>query len=1722
MRILCSIVFLVVALRAEPNVAVTRVERAPRVDGRLTEEAWQRTPVSSFGTLEHVHEGYRESWSGTADLSCRVRALLAGDALYLAFEVRDDVLIHKIGNQWWNGDSIELFFDTDRTDDGSGGFSNDDFQLFLLPFHEELRWGVVARGPDKPYPTGGLSGLEVERTRVEGGYVLEVRLPLWNLAPLRPDAQGRIGFDIALNDVDTPGAQTTETYLTFSGRFDLYKSPGKFGTLELGPVAEASPIATVPATGADWTGLSIGLAALVVLAFAARRISNRIARSTRPRAMILCAAFAGAGVLLAFLPAIVSAVDENRTRDRWQGGLDRAEAAAIACLDMDTEGQEARARHVLALLRDGRVRVGPRFDYECVPVTDAARRGPPDARSPGPTRYGIEVGAGQTRTFPLPGILAPQHIRIDLAVPEARQRQREDTAVAEVRVEFAAGPAIVKRLDRKNAAAGLIETGSRVREPLRAIHVRNLLRYPALAVNALYGQDQPPDWRPLPLATTTPNGVPLDIWRRRPAGHILTIPKKTEVLIPVRGRADRLWLALWTDGAYPVTPYGEDVAVLRVAYEDGGTSPEIRLANGRDLADAMQLAVRGRVAMQWVKPPGLPEHYTLHALPLDKNRVVTAVVVQDLGILSRLSIAALTLGRRTATTPPGSSRVKIDGDLLTLPDRVRERWRGTGLAVRAPNGATAVHGAQSGVRTSVELPFRDAGAGTLELWLPPGPFAALLQRNRAIVFGLATLLGAFAGVIAGAAALRRARHLRIKMLVALGAATVVPLVFLVASLTRTLNDRAERDLEEATRADLRTVIERVEAAKARARDLAYGARDTLDLVAAQEAPQPERLVPLLARVRADIEAQGGFLRVPGLDAALPAPLGNASFIDSTQRSGLYYSPWDGLLAVGLARTSRRHACIVGLRAPALAGARGDVDLVLFGPGGEPQAAPRGLPPALESRGARAAHGDLVRRIEKQGSASYVARAALRGHSVAAAHALLRDGGRLVGLVGVYRSRAETEAAKEATFRTIFLSSLAALLLVVIAGGTLVERVTDRLRRVTRAARALATGDLSSRVPVEQADEVARLAASFNAMADALDERVHQLTELQRGLHELTAALDREQVARVAAELLERATGASYVLVCATDQVSDRLETLHRRGDGAPLGRRLPESGPARDAIELRRTVVREGAVFLPLVAAGRAVGLALCSPVGEAGQLDRAFLDATGRQIGIALENARLYHAAVTDELTGLYTQVFFVRRLKEEVDRAAATERPLSVLRLVIQDFRRFARSHGAAAAAKLIAGTASVIEAVLPRRNFLGHRRPGELLALLVESDANAARRHLERIIAALARHDFGTADDERPRFSFRSVTYPRDGSSADVLLDTLFDLTESWEDTSTDMIAPMLTIPAELGAVLGRSPSMRSALDVVTRVAPTSATVLVSGETGAGKEVMADLIQANSDRRDGPYVKVNCAAIPETLLETELFGHEKGAFTGAERRRIGRFEEAHQGTLFLDEIGDVPKSLQVKLLRVLQERCIHRLGGTAPVPIDVRIITATNQRLLSMVERGDFREDLYHRLHVIELSVPSLRERREDIPGLVEHFRQQINREHQTSIEAFAPDALDSLYRHAWPGNVRELKNVIERSMLMASGATVQLPELTLKNESGQKKQAETPVHIEGLTPRQERVLAFARRNGGVSNGDVVREEDVSSRTALRELQKLVDRGLLHRVGRRRGAVYRPPKN
>ncbi len=284
--------------------------------------------------------------------------------------------------------------------------------------------------------------------------------------------------------------------------------------------------------------------------------------------------------------------------------------------------------------------------------------------------------------------------------------------------------------------------------------------------------------------------------------------------------------------------------------------------------------------------------------------------------------------------------------------------------------------------------------------------------------------------------------------------------------------------------------------------------------------------------------------------------------------------------------------------------------------------------------------------------------------------------------------------------------------------------------------------------------------------------------------------------------------------------------------------------------------------------------------------------------------------------------------------------------------------------------------------------------------------------------------------------------------------------------------------LDAMVGESAALHSVFDVVRRAAPTKATVLLLGESGTGKELVAQAIHQESDRRDKPFIKVSCAALSETLLESELFGHERGSFTGAVGRREGRFELADGGTLFLDEIGEIPGSVQVKLLRALQQREFERVGGTQTLKVDVRVVAATNRDLGAEAAAGRFREDLFYRLNVVAVTLPSLRQRKSDIPALVSHFIEKFAKAYEKPVRGLLPGTLNVLLRYDWPGNVRELENVIERAVVLSRGRDLAADDL--------------PPVLSGPTPA-------GTRPGGLIPGATMRELE---REAILRTLEVVD--------------------
>jgi formate hydrogenlyase transcriptional activator len=299
-----------------------------------------------------------------------------------------------------------------------------------------------------------------------------------------------------------------------------------------------------------------------------------------------------------------------------------------------------------------------------------------------------------------------------------------------------------------------------------------------------------------------------------------------------------------------------------------------------------------------------------------------------------------------------------------------------------------------------------------------------------------------------------------------------------------------------------------------------------------------------------------------------------------------------------------------------------------------------------------------------------------------------------------------------------------------------------------------------------------------------------------------------------------------------------------------------------------------------------------------------------------------------------------------------------------------------------------------------------------------------------------------------------------------------------------------------IIGNSAALGRVLGMLQIVAPTDSTVLIGGETGTGKELIAEAIHKRSGRSNGPFVKVSCAAIPAGLLESELFGHELGAYTGAVARGIGRFERAHRGTLLLDEIGDLPLELQPKLLRVIQEKQFERLGGTATIQTDVRVICATHRNLVQMVDKREFRADLFYRINVFPIELPSLRERREDIPLLVHHFAMDYAARMNKRFTAISEEFMTALLRHSWPGNVRELQNFIERSVILSNGDVLNgsRPKVTdtLKSSAPVKLDEAERSHI--LQTLEETKGVVGGRNGAAARLGLARS------TLMYKMQRL----------------------
>ncbi|MCA8944265.1 MAG: sigma 54-interacting transcriptional regulator, partial [Planctomycetes bacterium] len=785
-----------------------------------------------------------------------------------------------------------------------------------------------------------------------------------------------------------------------------------------------------------------------------------------------------------------------------------------------------------------------------------------------------------------------------------------------------------------------------------------------------------------------------------------------------------------------------------------------------------------------------------------------------------------------------------------------------------------------------------------------------------------------------------------------------------------------------------------------------------------------------------------------------------------------------------------------------------------------------------------------------------------GEPVVAIYDVLRDLQQtpraLLGILEPYEGATLPLSIGSIPVRTFFVVMAALLILSsLFLGWIMTTRISRPIEELERGARELIRGDFDVHISTEERGQIGRLTRTFNQMSDELRGRIEDLHVLNRGIRDLTSRLQPGEVLAHAVAFYNRNTPADHVRVLLRDRVREVAEIHGGKEvevvdiEDATVREVLASSGPfsmrltdALGAGFLAVMPAARAAVVLPLVVSGRNHGaVLLLFQTAEPPALDLELHATMAVQITAALENAWLYRTAVEDLHTGAFRPEYFANRVARAVREAQGRGGTVGLVGLRLTDGVASAEGLGQERHGRFLGRVCAIVRRVFGPDAELCRVADDELRVMVEDPEREELEQRLHEIDDQVRATEFELPESvSTVRLSSGYASYPDDAASSEFLADVL----------ESRLLRGMPTVVGEsrrlrrtpLGGKFVESPAMNAVFRTIERFAPTDISLLLEGETGVGKEMLTDLIHAWSKRASQPLVKVHCAALPEGLLQSELFGHEKGAFTGAHERNIGRFEQADGGTIFLDEIGEISLEVQVQLLRVLQQREIERVGGGRPIPVDVRVIAATNRNLREMVAAGTFREDLYYRLQGMVIRVPPLRERRSEIPELVEYFRAESVAAGQTSVRGFAPDAMDELFRRPWPGNIRELRNTVLRAMVLADGEFVTRADLGSAGgdvvveiaaslpavvPAGRTPRTPTsaseapPVVIPAADPdaveaRLAKLLAWIEAHGEVSSKEVADAIGISPRTALRDLNRLQAEGRLERVGKRRGARYR----
>jgi DNA-binding NtrC family response regulator/HAMP domain-containing protein len=1173
--------------------------------------------------------------------------------------------------------------------------------------------------------------------------------------------------------------------------------------------------------------------------------------------------------------------------------------------------------------------------------------------------------------------------------------------------------------------------------------------------------------------------------------------------------------------------------------------------------------------------------------------------------LSGIAVAVYRNGRLSEATLPAEARA----DQLTLPRAVSGtevaaatavlRDGSRRLGVYAPLGGEGWDGAVLGV-TSLDREWTRTAEADYRL----GFFLCLLGTPFVLVL-LSELLSI-------------ATNLRFRLMAVMSVATLLPLGVLSLVLVRVLEAGHASNVQDGVLASVRGAVgqldEQKEKVKASARqwlrDLVANSADRLD--GAAEGPLPPARAAFAVELQKLLAGQlppewgGGFLRLEWQPTAAKTSAEPLIVVAGDERMANIETParlepgvymqW-GMLMLGV----RAEEAVPGGTLTLTAGRPLDGNLLgAMAPGqvviltdvrGYPVAASSGHAEA-EAVLREALDPQVMAQRERTLAAGVEQRrpVVMRSHSASGRHVYgnqvlrdLQDTPRGLLVVAQPDPRATLDLAiGRVPVRAFFLLVagslvvLAAFLSFVVSG-----RISRPIERLELGAQALSRGAFETRVPSAEGGQIGRLTRTFNLMAADLQARMQDLQALNRAMRELSAPHDEVTTLDVLHRFCASHSAADSVRLLLRDAETNEL-MLHAAGRSevatAPPGLSLARCigpfscgsgrGSATDPVAALMPGCRS-AIGMPIAFSGQTRGLVLLGfQRTEPLSVDLELLSTVVAQAAVALERSQLHRLAVQDPVTGLFTPEYFRRLVADAVSLAQQRGLPLSMVAMQLGGGDRRPRG---------LRRFTAMLQERKPASAVLCHVGAGRFHALLPRTARPAAEAFVAAAGSAwteIAR-ELPENEVEELRPVGVVVQFPDEAPSAEFLFEALHTRIEALPTPGAAAMESDESL--QRAGVTAISPAMREVYGTLRRVAPTDMPILLEGETGVGKEVLTNLVHRWSRRTAGPLVKVHCAALSETLLASELFGHERGAFTGADRRKIGRFEQADGGTLFLDEVGDIPLDVQVKLLRVLQEGEVDRVGGTEPVHVDVRVIAATNRDIAQLVAKGQFREDLYYRLQGVVVRVPPLRERRQELAHLVEHFRREVLASGQAQAKSLSTDAMDELYRQEWPGNVRELRNTVVRAMVLARGDVVQrreiLTALAGRSQMGgwrtagaepspiepvvspprsertepaavpdagpasapalEEHSAEPAVVLprppapaegfastaENLSPRLRALLAAIAARGTYSTQDHMEATGVSHRTGLRDLQLLVSVGLVERVGSRRGAFYRP---